>query len=73
MRKHPEDPIESDPEVGPSERLDTDYSPSSERETEVLLAARDAGARLLHDLVVEIGVRGPRHRSLGDQPAAGHR
>lgn len=36
MRKHPEDPIESDPEVGPSERLDTDYSPSSERETEVL-------------------------------------
>lgn len=36
MTKHPHDPIESDPEVDPSERLDTDYSPSSERETEAL-------------------------------------
>ena len=36
MTKHPKDPIESNPEVDPSERLDTDYSPSSERETEEL-------------------------------------
>ena len=36
MTKHHPDPIESDPEADPSERLDTDYSPSSERETEVL-------------------------------------
>ena len=36
MTKHPRDPIESDPEADPSERLDTDYSPSSERETEEL-------------------------------------
>lgn len=36
MTKHPRDPIQSDPEVDPSERLDTDYSPSSERETEEL-------------------------------------
>ncbi|MGT2425514.1 hypothetical protein [Amnibacterium kyonggiense] len=36
MTKHHGDPIESDPEADPSERLDTDYSPSSERETEVL-------------------------------------
>ncbi len=36
MTKHPHDPIESNPEVDPSERVDDDYSPSSERETEVL-------------------------------------
>jgi hypothetical protein len=36
VTKHPRDPIESDPEADPSERLDTDYSPSSERETEEL-------------------------------------
>ena len=35
------DPIESDPEVDPSERLDTDYSPSSERETEALQDDQD--------------------------------
>ncbi|WP_375405132.1 hypothetical protein [uncultured Amnibacterium sp.] len=36
MSTHSKDPIESNSEVDPSERLDTDYSPSSERETEVL-------------------------------------
>lgn len=36
MSTNPKDPIESSPEADPSERLDTDYSPSSERETEVL-------------------------------------
>ena len=36
MTKHPHDPIESNPEVDPSERVEDDYSPSSERETEVL-------------------------------------
>ena len=41
MRKHPEDPIQSDPEVDPSERYDTDYSPSSERETEELQDDQD--------------------------------
>lgn len=36
MTKDRKDPIESDPEADPSERYDTDYSPSSERETEEL-------------------------------------
>jgi hypothetical protein len=36
VNKDSRDPIEADPEVDPSERLDTDYSPSSERETEEL-------------------------------------
>ncbi len=36
MSTNSKDPIESNAEVDPSERLDTDYSPSSERETEVL-------------------------------------
>lgn len=41
MRKHEQDPIETDPEVDPSERFDTDYSPSSERETEELQSDQD--------------------------------
>lgn len=41
MRKHTEDPIGSNPEVDPSERSDTDDSPSSERETEVLQDDQD--------------------------------
>lgn len=36
------DPIISDPEVDPSEKLDTDYSPSSERETEALQDDQDS-------------------------------
>lgn len=36
MTKHPSDPIESNPEVDPSERIETDYSPSIERDTEAL-------------------------------------
>jgi hypothetical protein len=44
VTKHPHDPIESDPEVDPSERLDTDYSPSSERETEALQDDQDGSA-----------------------------
>jgi hypothetical protein len=36
MSKHPHDPVQMNPEVDPSEQGDTDYSPSSERETEVL-------------------------------------
>lgn len=36
------DPIISDPEVDPSEKLDTDYSPSSEREMEVLQDDQDS-------------------------------
>ncbi|MGN6445813.1 hypothetical protein [Amnibacterium sp.] len=36
MSRNADDPVQSDPEVDPSERLDTDYSPSSERETEAL-------------------------------------
>ena len=38
------DPIISDPEVDPSEKLDTDYSPSSEREMEVLQDDQDSPA-----------------------------
>jgi hypothetical protein len=44
MRKHTQDPIQSDPEVDPSERSDTDYSPSSERETEELQDDQDDSA-----------------------------
>ena len=36
MKEHDRDPVEAPPSVDPSERLDTDYSPSSERETEAL-------------------------------------
>ena len=36
MKHNEHDPIEAPPNVTPSERLDTDYSPSSERETEEL-------------------------------------
>jgi hypothetical protein len=36
VKDHQRDPIEAPPNVDPSERLDTDYSPSSERETEEL-------------------------------------
>jgi hypothetical protein len=41
VTKDPNDPIQSSPEVDPSERVDTDYSPSSERETEVLQDDQD--------------------------------
>ena len=44
MRKHTQDPIESDPEADPSERYDTAYSPSSERETEELQDDQDDSA-----------------------------
>jgi hypothetical protein len=36
VKDHDRDPIEAPPSVPPGERLDTDYSPSSERETEEL-------------------------------------
>lgn len=47
------DPIQSDPEVDPSERLDTDYSPSSERETEELQA--DQASPALADPEIDRG------------------
>lgn len=47
MSRHHDDPIQSDPEVDPSERLDTDYSPSSERETEVLQDDQDDSPALV--------------------------
>jgi hypothetical protein len=42
MNEHDRDPIEAPPNVTPSERLDTDYSPSSERETETLQDDQDS-------------------------------
>ena len=36
MQPDPQDPIQSAPGVDPEDRLEDDYSPSSERETEVL-------------------------------------
>jgi hypothetical protein len=36
VKDHERDPIEAPPNVTPSERTDTAYSPSSEREMEVL-------------------------------------
>lgn len=41
MTRDHEDPIEAPPSIDPSERLDDDYSPSSERETEELQDDQD--------------------------------
>jgi hypothetical protein len=42
MNEQDRDPIEAPPNVTPSERTDTDYSPSSERETEALQDDQDS-------------------------------
>lgn len=48
MKDQDRDPVEAPPNVTPSERTDTDYSPSTERETEVLQDDQ-AGSRALDD------------------------
>jgi hypothetical protein len=48
MKDQERDPIEAPPNVTPGERTDTDYSPSSERETEALQDDQ-AGSRALED------------------------
>ena len=48
MAQDPNDPIQSPPSIPPSERLDDDYSPSSERETE-RLQDDQAGSDALQD------------------------
>ena len=48
MNDQSKDPVDAPPSVDPSERLDTDYSPSSGRETEQLQRDQD-GSRALDD------------------------